>query len=95
LHKLIHNLFSNLKVNDLGLMDERVLQEGKVLSLEKLDEVVDELFVSTIMTTSVDNKVAILELRAFHLFLLLCVLLSQRIFDVASFFLLINGLQLL
>ena len=95
MHKLIHNLFSNLKVNDLGLMDERVLQEGKVLSLEKLDEVVDELFVSTIMTTSVDNKVAILELRAFHLFLLLCVLLSQRIFDVASFFLLINGLQLL
>jgi hypothetical protein len=76
-------------------MDERVLQEGNVLSLEKLDEVVDELFVSTIMTTSVDNKVAILELRAFHLFLLLCVLLSQRIFDVASFFLLINGLQLL
>ena len=63
MHKLIHNLFSNLKVNDLGLMDERVLQEGKVLSLEKLDEVVDELFVSTIMTTSVDNKVAILELR--------------------------------
>jgi hypothetical protein len=76
-------------------MDERVLQEGKVLSLEKLDEVVDELFVSTIMTTSVDNKVAILELRAGHLCLLLCVLLSQRIFDVASFFLLINGLQLL
>ena len=95
MHKLIHNLFSNLKVNDLGLMDERVLQEGKVLSLEKLDEVVDELFVSTIMTTSVDNKVAILELRAVHLCLLLCVLLSQRIFDVASFFLLINGLQLL
>lgn len=62
LHKLLHHLFCNLEVNDLGLMHERMLQERGVLSLEELDEVVHELFVSTIMSTSVDYKVAILEL---------------------------------
>jgi hypothetical protein len=35
-------------------MDERVFQERGVLSLEELDEVVHKLFVSTIMSTSVD-----------------------------------------
>ena len=76
-------------------MDERVLQERYVLSLEELYEIVYELFVSAIMATSVDDQIAILELRAGHLCLLFRVLLSQRIFNVASFFLLINGLQLL
>ena len=72
----MHHLFCNLEVNDLGLMDERVLQERGVLSLEELDEVVHELFVSAIMTASVDDKVAILELCAVHLFILLSALLS-------------------
>jgi hypothetical protein len=57
-------------------MHERVLQEGGILSLEELDEVVHELFVSTIMTTSVDYKVAIMELCALHLYKILRVLLS-------------------
>ena len=53
-----------------------MLQEGGILSLEEIDEVVHELFVSTIMTTSVDYKVAILELCALHLYKILRVLLS-------------------
>ena len=77
MHKLIHHLFRNLKVNDLGLMDERMLQEGGILSLEELDEVVKELFISTVMTTSVDYEVTILQmLTEFHLKILLRILLS-------------------
>jgi len=44
-------------------MDERVLQERYVLSLEELYKIVYELFVSAIMATSVDDQIAILELR--------------------------------